>query len=90
MSTQAIEDYAKAIYDLTRDADAVGTSALAERLDVAPASVTGMLKKLAAMNLIVYERYHGAALTEAGRKLAVEVIRHHRLVEAYLHQALGV
>ncbi|MEO1479414.1 MAG: metal-dependent transcriptional regulator [Bacteroidota bacterium] len=90
MQTQAIEDYAKAIYDLTRGADAVGTSALAERLNVAPASVTGMLKKLAAMNLVVYERYHGAALTEAGRKLAVEVIRHHRLVEAYLHQALGV
>ncbi|WP_412060232.1 metal-dependent transcriptional regulator [Rubrivirga sp. IMCC45206] len=90
MPSTAVEDYLKAIYALGRSGDAVPTSALAERLGVAPASVTGMLKKLAASGLVAHEKYQGATLTEAGRLVAVETIRHHRLVETYLHRALGV
>lgn len=90
MHTQAVEDYLKTIYDLARVEDAVTTSALAERLGVTPASVTGMVKKLAEMNLLTHAPYRGVALTEAGRRIALEVIRHHRLVERYLHDALGV
>lgn len=90
MHTQAVEDYLKTIYDLSRADTAVPTSALAERLGVTPASVTGMVKKLAEMNLLTHEPYRGVGLTEAGRRIALEVIRHHRLVERYLHDALGV
>ncbi|HLT46822.1 MAG TPA: metal-dependent transcriptional regulator [Rubricoccaceae bacterium] len=90
MHTQAVEDYVKAIYDLARAEEKVTTSALAERLGVAPASVTGMVKKLAEMHLVAHEPYRGVTLTDAGRRIAVEVIRHHRLVETYLHEALGV
>jgi DtxR family Mn-dependent transcriptional regulator len=88
--TSAVEDYLKAIHALGRAGEPATTSALAARLDVAPASVTGMLKKLAASGLVEHEKYQGARLTEAGRLVAVETIRHHRLVETYLHQALGV
>ncbi|OZC04168.1 metal-dependent transcriptional regulator [Rubricoccus marinus] len=88
--TQAVEDYLKAIYDLARQSDRVTTSALAERLDVAAASVTGMVKKLAAMKLVEHVPYGGVVLTTAGRRIAIETIRHHRLVETYLHEALGV
>ena len=88
--TAAVEDYLKAIYALGRAGEPATTSALAARLDVAPASVTGMLKKLAASGLVEHEKYQGAHLTETGRLVAVETIRHHRLVETYLHQALGV
>lgn len=80
----------KAIYEIARSSDAVTTSALAERLDVSPASVTGMVKKLAGLGLLEHEPYQGVTLTEPGRQIAVETIRHHRLVETYLHQALGV
>lgn len=90
MPSPAVEDYLKTIYALARTGEAATTSALAERLAVAPASVTGMLKKLAASGLVDHEKYQGARLTEAGRLIAVETIRHHRLVETYLHQALGV
>ena len=90
MHTSAVEDYLKTIYDLARGGQAVSTSALAERLGVAPASVTGMVKKLAEMKLVAHEPYKGVGLTAAGRRIAVEVIRHHRLVETYLHEALGV
>jgi DtxR family Mn-dependent transcriptional regulator len=90
MHTQAVEDYLKTIYDLSRTEDAATTSALAERLDVTAASVTGMVKKLAGLNLVTHEPYRGVALTDAGRKIALEVIRHHRLIERYLHDALGV
>jgi DtxR family Mn-dependent transcriptional regulator len=89
MHTQAVEDYLKAIFDLGRD-NAVTTSALAERMGVTAASVTGMAKKLAGMNLVTHEPYHGVALTDAGERIALEVIRHHRLIETYLHEALGV
>jgi DtxR family transcriptional regulator, Mn-dependent transcriptional regulator len=90
MPTQAAEDYLKAIYELGRDEEAVSTSALAERLAVSPASATGMLKKLAALHLVSHEPYYGVRLTDAGRRVALEVIRHHRLIELYLHEALGV
>lgn len=88
--TQAVEDYLKAVHELERTHDKVTTSALAERLSVAPASVTGMVKKLAEMKLVTHEPYRGVKLTDAGRKLALEVVRHHRLVELYLAEALNV
>lgn len=90
MRTQAVEDYLKVIYDLSRSSDVVTTSAVAARLAVAPGTVTGMVKKLAALNLVTHEHYRGVALTDAGRKIALEVIRHHRLVEQYLFEAMGV
>lgn len=91
MITHAVEDYLKAIYELEEDFDRAGTTALAGALNVAPASVTGMLQKLADAQppLVNYERHHGVTLTKAGRKIALEVIRHHRLVELYLAEALG-
>ena len=90
MRTQAVEDYLKVIYDLGRTGGAVTTSAIAARLMVAAGTVTGMIKKLASLNLVEHEHYRGVILTEAGRKIALEVIRHHRLVEKYLHEAMGV
>ncbi len=90
MRTQAVEDYLKVIYDLSRGGDVVTTSAIAARLDVAPGTVTGMVKKLASLNLLTHESYRGVTLTPAGRKIALEVIRHHRLVEQYLYEAMGV
>jgi DtxR family Mn-dependent transcriptional regulator len=86
----AIEDYVRAIYDLGRDGNPVSTSALAERLGVAPASVTGMLKRLAGLGLVRHQPYAGVELTPAGRKVALEVMRHHRLIETYLAEAMGV
>lgn len=90
MHTEAVEDYLKAIFELENRADKVSTTALSEHLDVKPASVTGMVKKLAQLNLVRHERYQGVVLTDAGRKIALEVIRHHRLVELYLAEALNV
>lgn len=90
MRTQAVEDYLKIIYDLSRGGGPVTTSAISARLEVAPGTVTGMVKKLAALNLVAHEHYRGVELTEAGRKIALEVIRHHRLVERYLFEAMGV
>ena len=90
MHTQSVEDYLKSIYKLQKGQGKVTTTVLAELLEVTPASATGMIKKLAEMNLVIYERYQGVSLTEAGQKIALEVIRHHRLVELYLAEALGV
>lgn len=90
MRTQAVEDYLKTIYDLQRGGTPVTTSAIAARLSVSPGTVTGMVKKLASLNLLTHESYRGVLVTEAGRRIAVEVIRHHRLVERYLHEAMGV
>ncbi len=89
--THSIEDYLKAIYELAQIASPVSTSALANKLENAPASVTGMLKKLATFDppLVEYERHHGVTLTGAGEKISIEVIRHHRLLELYLTEALG-
>jgi DtxR family transcriptional regulator, Mn-dependent transcriptional regulator len=90
-ATEAVEDYAKAIYALAqRGEGAVGTSALAERLGISPASVTAMLKRMHAMKLVTHEPYRGVTLTAAGEKVALEVMRHHRLLEAYLSEALGM
>ena len=90
MRTQAVEDYLKTIYDLGRGGDPVTTSAIAGRLSVSPGTVTGMVKKLAGLNLLEHESYRGVTLTSAGRRIAIEVIRHHRLIERYLHEAMGV
>ncbi len=90
MHSPAVEDYLKTIFEIEREQGKVATTVLSERLGVAPASVTGMVKKLAEMNLVEHERYQGVLLTPAGRKIALEVIRHHRLVELYLAEALGV
>ncbi len=90
MRTPAVEDYLKTIYQIEHEQGKVATTVLAEHLRVTPASVTGMIKKLADMRLVAYEPYQGVVLTEAGRKIALEVIRHHRLIELYLAEALGV
>src|SRR5918999_1447638 len=90
MRTQAIEDYLKAIYELHEESGAATTSALARRLGVAPASATTMVKKLAGLRLVAHEPYRGVVLRSAGEKIALEVIRHHRLVESFLAEGLGV
>jgi len=88
--SEAQEDYLKHLYALEEALKGpVPTQALAERLGVKPPSVTEMLKKLSALGLVEHLPYRGARLTEAGRRVALEVLRHHRLLETYLHQALG-
>lgn len=88
--SKAIEDYLKAIYTLQHQhTQAVTTSSLAEHLGVRPASVTGMLKTMADMHLVTYTPYYGVALTPPGEKIALEVVRHHRLIELFLVEALG-
>jgi DtxR family Mn-dependent transcriptional regulator len=90
-ASHAVQDYAKAIYSLShRGEDAVTTSALADRLHVAPASASAMAKRLAELGLVSHEPYRGVRLTDSGEKLALEVIRHHRLIELYLSEALGM
>ena|SRR5436190_10619535 len=90
-ATEAAEDYAKAIYTLAGRLDGpVPTSALAERLDVAPSSVTAMLKRLDEAGLVRHEPYRGVELTADGERVALEVIRHHRLLEAFLAEKLGM
>ena len=88
--TDAIQDYLKEIYKVESSGRRVTTSALAERLGVSPPSATAMLKKLASLDLVEHERYHGARLTPKGELVALEVIRHHRLLEQYLSQTLGL
>jgi DtxR family transcriptional regulator, Mn-dependent transcriptional regulator len=88
--TDAIQDYVKEIYKLQAAGTRVTTSALARRLGVSPPSATAMVKKLASLGLVEYERYRGAWLTPKGEKVALEVIRHHRLLEQYLSQTLGL
>ncbi len=92
MLTEAVEDYLKTVYALGGDGGRVSTGALAESLGVSPASVTGMLRRLAAYDppLVAYEKHRGAALTEEGRRRALETVRHHRLLELFLHQTLGL
>jgi DtxR family Mn-dependent transcriptional regulator len=90
-ASHAVQDYAKAIYSLSRrGSETVATSALADRLHVSPASASAMAKRLAELGLVSHEPYHGVRLTESGEKLALEVIRHHRLIELYLSEALGM
>lgn len=88
--TGAMQDYLKAIYKLQRDHGAVSTSEIAERLLVSPASATNMVKRLARLKLVSYTRYHGFTLTPAGQRIALEIVRHHRLIELYLVRELGV
>jgi DtxR family Mn-dependent transcriptional regulator len=90
-TTSAVEDYAKAIYALqSPDDEAVSTNALAERLEVTAASASGMVKRLADMGLVTHEPYRGVQLTSEGVAVALEVLRHHRLLELYLAESLGV
>ena len=91
----AAQDYLKALYlecepDSASGESLVSTTALSQRLGVSAASATNMLKKLDALGLVSHVPYHGAELSESGRKVALEVIRHHRLLETYLAEALGV
>lgn len=85
----AMEDYLKAIFSLTRDGGSASTQNLAGRLDVSAASATKMMKRLAESGLVLHEPYQGVKLTDSGQKIAVEILRHHRLLELYLTQALG-
>jgi DtxR family Mn-dependent transcriptional regulator len=87
--SKAVEDYLKAIYTLQHENSLVSTSLLSDHLNVKPASVTGMLKTMADMNLVSYTPYRGVELTPTGEKIALEVVRHHRLIELYLVEALG-
>ena len=89
--TRVIEDYLKSIYELTRSNDRATTNQIAERMGVTPASVTNMIQKLAATDppLLDYRKHHGVQLTPEGEKEAIEIIRHHRLLEMFLHQTLG-
>lgn len=88
--TAAVEDYVKAIYTLEGGEGSVTTTALAERLDVRPVSVSGMLSKLTALGLVEHEPYRGVRLTEHGTRVALEVVRHHRLLELFLVENLGM
>ena len=89
--TRNIQDYLKAIYNLSESDGSASTTALAARLGIAPASVTGMVQRLATSTpaLVVYRKHQGATLTPEGERAALEVIRHHRLLETYLVTMLG-
>ena len=87
--TAPVEDYLKAIYAIGRGTGAAATNEIAQRLALAPASVSGMVRRLANQGLLAYERYHGVKLTESGRRAALRTLRRHRVIEAYLSQALG-
>jgi DtxR family Mn-dependent transcriptional regulator len=87
--THAMEDYLKGIYELGLDHQHVTTSLIAERMSVKPASVSGMLRVLADMHLVSHMPYYGVTLTATGQQIALEVLRHHRLIELYLVEALG-
>jgi DtxR family transcriptional regulator, Mn-dependent transcriptional regulator len=88
--TSAHEDYLKAIYVLEMNGEKVNNSALANHMGFAPASATNMVKKLAQLNLVEYEPYQGVRLTRLGRQVALEVLRHHRLLELFLHETLAM
>jgi DtxR family Mn-dependent transcriptional regulator len=86
----AIQDYLKEIYKIQAAGDRATTTAIAKRMSVAPSSATSMVKKLAALGLAEHAPYRGIELTAAGTKIALEVIRHHRLLEQYLAETLGL
>jgi len=89
--TISIQDYLKTIYELTENDESATTNALAQKLNISAPSVTGMIQKLASSKpaLVEYQKHQGVTLTKDGRKAALEVIRHHRLIEAWLVQTLG-
>ena len=87
----SVQDYAKAVYALeARGGSAVSTNDLAARLGVTPASVSGMVRKLTEVGIVEHEPYHGVRLTDEGRRVALEVLRHHRLLELFLARELGM
>src|SRR5256885_16301551 len=88
--TESIQDYLRAVYLLGEQGDRVAVTALAKRLHVSPASASAMVKKLAALELAEHAPYRGVTLTPAGERVAIEVIRHHRLLELYLAETLGL
>lgn len=91
--TAAVDDYAKTIYKLETDdpaAQEVSTTALAGRLKVSPSSASGMIRRLSELGLVTHTPYHGVRLTEAGRRVALNVLRRHRLLESFLVEALGM
>jgi DtxR family Mn-dependent transcriptional regulator len=88
--SESIQDYLKSIYKLQAADGHVTIGALAKDQGVSPASASAMVKKLAALDLVKHEPYRGAALTDAGERVALEVIRHHRLLELYLAETLGL
>jgi len=88
--TESIQDYLRAVYLLGEAGDRVTVSALAKRLHVSPASASAMVKKLAALDLAEHAPYRGVTLTAGGERVALEVIRHHRLLELYLAETLGL
>jgi DtxR family Mn-dependent transcriptional regulator len=91
LRTPAVEDYSKAIFSLeSRGEEPVSTNALAERLEITPGSVSAMLRRLDELGVITHVPYRGVRLTDDGRRIALEVIRHHRLLESYLADALGM
>ena len=87
--SEAIQDYLKEIYKLEASGSRA-TTAIARSLGVAPSSATAMVKKLAVLGLADHAPYRGVELTDAGRKIALEVVRHHRLLEVYLAETLGL
>ena len=87
--TAPVEDYLKAVYDLERTGGAAATNDIAHRLGVAPASVSGMVRRLAEQGLLTYERYRGVRLTPDGRRAALRTLRRHRILECYLATVLG-
>ncbi|HEV2641726.1 MAG TPA: metal-dependent transcriptional regulator [Candidatus Elarobacter sp.] len=87
--TRSVEDYLKAIYDLQAAFGAAPTNDIARRLDIAPASVSGMVRRLARQGWLEYQRYRGVKLTEPGRRAALRTVRRHRIIESYLVQVLG-
>jgi DtxR family Mn-dependent transcriptional regulator len=87
--TAPVEDYLKVIYEIERAGNAAGTNDIARQLQIAPASVSGMVRRLAAQGLVTHEPYHGATLTEVGRRAALQTLRRHRVIETYLAVALG-
>jgi len=90
MFSSAIEDYLKVMYTLQAKEGKLTTSSLARQMGVAPASVTGMLKKLSVLGLVSHQRYQGARLTPRGRQVALQIIRRHRLAELWLREVLGL
>lgn len=87
--SRSVEDYLKVIYSLEERGDQASTSAIAQALEVQPASVSGMVKRLAQSGYVKHERYRGARLTDRGEKEALRIIRRHRVLETYLAQRLG-
>ena len=87
--SRSVEDYLKAIYSLTERGDAASTSSIAEGLDVQPASVSGMVKRLAEAGFVEHVPYKGVRLTEGGTREALRIVRRHRIIETYLNLRLG-